>query len=42
MAQPGFYVIAVESGLTRELTANEDKVVDAFSFGTLADSAAAE
>jgi hypothetical protein len=42
MAQPGFYVIAVESGLTRELTANEDKVVDAFRFGTLADSAAAE
>jgi hypothetical protein len=37
--QPGFYVIAIESGVTRGLTADEDKVVNAFRFGTLADSA---
>jgi hypothetical protein len=39
MKQPGFYVIAVEADLTRELTADEERVVDAFRFGTLADSA---
>jgi hypothetical protein len=38
-ARPGFYVVAVESGETRELTTDEDKVVDAFRFGGLADSA---
>ena len=37
--QPGFYVVAVEAGLTRELTADENKTVDGFRFGTLADSA---
>jgi hypothetical protein len=36
MKQPGFYVIAVEGSLARELTADEEKVVDAFRFGTLA------
>jgi hypothetical protein len=41
MAQPGFYVIAIESGLTRELTADEEKAVDALRFGKLADSASA-
>jgi hypothetical protein len=39
MAQPGFYVIAVASDLTRELTADEEKIVDAFRFSKLADSA---
>jgi hypothetical protein len=33
MPQPGFYVVAVERGEPRELTADEDKVVDAFRFG---------
>jgi hypothetical protein len=41
MAQPGFYVIAIESGLTRELTAEEDNTVNAFRFGALANSASA-
>jgi hypothetical protein len=36
---PGFYVVAVESGETRALTPDEDKIVEAFRFGTLADSA---
>jgi hypothetical protein len=38
-AHPGFYVVAVELGETRELTPDEDKIVDAFRFDTLADSA---
>ena len=38
-SHPGFYVIAVELGETRELTPDEDKIVDAFRFGGLADSA---
>jgi hypothetical protein len=38
---PGFYVVAIESGETRELTADEDKVVDAFRFDKLSDSASA-
>jgi hypothetical protein len=38
---PGFYVIAIESGETRELTPDEDKVVDAFRFDKLSDSASA-
>jgi hypothetical protein len=38
-AHPGFYVVAVESGETRELTVAENKIVDGFRFGTLADSA---
>jgi len=36
---PGFYVVAIESGEPRELTADEDKIVDAVRFGTLAESA---
>jgi hypothetical protein len=39
MPQPGFYAIAIEAGLPRELTAYEDKIVDAVRFGTLANSA---
>jgi hypothetical protein len=38
-SQPGFYVIAIECGETRELTADEDNVVNAFRFGRRADSA---
>jgi hypothetical protein len=38
-SHPGFYVIAIESGETRELTTDEDKIVDAFRFGNRADSA---
>jgi hypothetical protein len=41
LPQPGFYVIAIESGETRELTADEDKVVNAFRFDKLSDSASA-
>jgi hypothetical protein len=32
MPQPGFYVLAVERGGQRELTADEEKVVDDFRF----------
>ena len=38
-AHPGFYVIAIETGEARELTEDENKIVDGFRFGTLADSA---
>jgi hypothetical protein len=37
--QPGFYVVAVEAGVSRRLTADEDKIVDPVRFGKLADSA---
>jgi len=39
LKQPGFYVVAVEAGVSRELTAEEDKIVDTVRFGKLADSA---
>jgi len=38
-SHPGFYVVAIESGETRALTPDENKIVDGFRFGTLADSA---
>ena len=38
-SRPGFYVITVELGETRELTPDEDKTVDAFRFDGLAGSA---
>jgi hypothetical protein len=38
-SHPGFYVIAIETGETRELTEDENKIVDGFRFGSLADSA---
>jgi hypothetical protein len=37
--QRGFYLVAVEAGVSRELTADEDKIVDAVRFDKLADSA---
>jgi hypothetical protein len=40
-SHPGFYVIAVETGEARELTEDEDKIVNAFRFSKLADSASA-
>jgi hypothetical protein len=39
MPQPGFYVLAIERGKERALTADEDWVVNGFRFGKLADSA---
>ena len=33
MPQPGFYVLAIERGKERELTTEEDGVVNAFRFG---------
>ena len=38
LSKPGFYVVALERNLSRELTPDEDKVVDAIRFGNLADS----
>lgn len=32
MPQPGFYVLAIEQGKERELTADEDEVVNDFRF----------
>ncbi len=32
MPQPGFYVLAIEQGKERELTTEEDAVVNAFRF----------
>ncbi len=39
LKQPGFYVVAVEAGVSRELTAEEDKIVDAVRYSKLSDSA---
>jgi hypothetical protein len=39
LTRPGFYVVAVEAGVSRELTADEDKIVDTVRFDKLADSA---
>jgi hypothetical protein len=39
LPQPGFYVIAIASGMTRELTGAEGKIVNAFRFDNLANSA---
>jgi hypothetical protein len=35
MPQPGFYVLAVEAGSPRELTSQEDEVVNRFRFSGL-------